>query len=117
MELKEYQDWTENLCVKLKTVEDDNTHMIMGMATEIGELIDVFKKNLAYGKELDLVNIKEEIGDIMFYVASFCRINDFNLMDIINTNVAKLEARYPEKFSQHSALNRDLERERKILEK
>lgn len=116
MNLKEYQDWTGKTCAKLKTVEEDNTHMIMGMATEIGELIDVFKKNLAYGKELDVVNIKEEIGDIMFYVASFCRINGFNLEDIINTNVQKLETRYPEKFTKDSALNRDLKKERQILE-
>ena len=116
MNLKEYCDWTENTCAKLENKNLDNFHMIMGMATEVGELVDVFKKYMAYGKDIDWVNVKEEIGDLMFYIASFCRINNLSLDEIIYTNVAKLETRYPEKFTQEKALNRDLDAERSILE-
>jgi len=116
MNLKEYCKWTENTCAKLENKNLDNFHMIMGMTTEVGELVDVFKKDMAYGKDIDWVNVKEEIGDLMFYIASFCRINNFDLENIIATNVAKLECRYPEKFTQENALNRDLDAERIILE-
>jgi NTP pyrophosphatase (non-canonical NTP hydrolase) len=117
MELNDYAKWTVNTCAKLDTHKEDITHMLFGMTTEIGELTDIFKKSLAYGKDIDWVNVEEEIGDLMFYIASFCRINNLDLQEIINTNVLKLESRYPEKFSEHDALNRDLNKERSILEK
>lgn len=117
MELNDYVEWTANTCASLDTRKEDITHMLFGIITETGELTDIFKKGLAYGKEIDWVNVEEELGDIMFYIASFCRINGLNLEEIINTNVLKLESRYPEKFTQFHANNRNLEKERGILEK
>jgi NTP pyrophosphatase (non-canonical NTP hydrolase) len=89
--------------------------MLFGMATEIGELMDVFKKNLAYDTTIDWINVREEIGDIMFYLASFCRINNIDLDTVIGVNVAKLMSRYPENFDKWRANNRDLKTEREIL--
>jgi NTP pyrophosphatase (non-canonical NTP hydrolase) len=114
--LYEYEEWTANTCAQLTTSELDDVHMLFGMMTEVGELVDVFKKNMAYGKEIDWFNVEEEIGDLMFYIASFCRMNDLDLQEIIETNIAKLETRYPEKFSKEKALNRNLNKERAILE-
>lgn len=94
----------------------DNIHMTMGMSTEANELLDIFKKQLAYSKLPDMVNAKEEIGDLMWYVANFCRINNIDLMDALQINIKKLEARYPGKFSNEKAINRDLDAERRILE-
>lgn len=116
MKLNDYVKWTGNTCARLGSPGDDITHMIFGIMTETGELTDIFKKSMAYKKEVDWVNVKEELGDLMFYISSFCRINYLDLEEIIETNVAKLEARYPEKFTEHHALNRDLLHERKILE-
>jgi len=116
--LENYVKWTGKTCAKLHTHKDDVTHMLFGMITEVGELIDVFKKDLAYNKEIDWVNVEEELGDLMFYIASFCRMNNLNLEDIILSNVTKLETRYSEKkFSEEEAKNRDLPKERKALEK
>lgn len=125
MNLKQYTEWTENTCATLpnQSIERlesnflNNVHMVLGISTEAGELEDVFKKHLAYGKKIDWVNVREEIGDIMYYIGSMCRINGFDLQEIIETNVRKLEFRYPNKFSQESALNRDIDAERDILEK
>jgi NTP pyrophosphatase (non-canonical NTP hydrolase) len=117
MKLNDYVDWTKNTSARLESPGDDITHMLFGMVTEIGELIDIFKKDMAYKKEVDWINVNEEIGDLMFYIAGFCRINYLDLEKIIETNVAKLEARYPEKFTEHHAKNRDLLHEREILEK
>lgn len=114
--LNDYVNWTANTCASLATKDVDVVHMIFGMMTEVGELTDIFKKSIAYGKEVDEVNVKEEIGDLMFYIASFCRINGYNLEEIILTNIEKLETRYPEKFTQFHANNRDLDKEREILE-
>lgn len=113
MELKEYQEKAQNT---LALTKDDIMHMILGMLTELGELSDGYKKALAYGKPLDLVNIKEEIGDLMWYIANFCNIHDWDLGEILQTNIDKLSARYPKKFTEENALNRNLDKERKILE-
>ena len=115
--LKEYTQWTENTCASLGTQEADTIHMLFGVTTEVGELMDVFKKYLAYGKPIDWVNVREELGDIMYYLASFCNINGIDLEDVLERNVRKLEARYPEKFNEQDALNRNLANEREILER
>lgn len=91
-------------------------HAGMGMVTEAGEFIDMMKKHLFYGKPLDLVNLSEEIGDEMWYIALAVDILQTTLNDVMAVNIAKLKARYPDKFTEFHAENRDLETERKILE-
>lgn len=43
-------------------------HAILGIAGETGELTDVVKKHILYNKPLDVVNVKEECGDLLFGV-------------------------------------------------
>jgi len=91
-------------------------HGSMGIVTEAGELMDALKKHIYYGKELDLVNIKEEMGDIMWYMAILCDELGTSFDELTTINIDKLKARYPEKFTSEKALNRDLSKEREILE-
>jgi NTP pyrophosphatase (non-canonical NTP hydrolase) len=92
-------------------------HAAMGMVTEAAEFLDVLKKHIYYGKTIDKVNLAEEIGDLCWYMAIACDELHVNLEDIMETNIAKLKARYPNKFTSEDAINRNLETERKILEK
>ena len=117
MEIKEYQEKAKRTLANTKDSLTDDLHMILGMQTESAEIADVYKKHIAYGKELDLVNVKEELGDQMWYIANLCNLHGWDLRDIMSTNIKKLEARFPDKFSQEKALNRDLKTEREILEK
>lgn len=91
-------------------------HGAIGVSTEAGELLDALKKRLMYGKELDLVNIKEEIGDVLWYCAIMLDEMGVSFEDAMSTNIAKLKLRYPEKFDPNAALNRNLDAERKVLE-
>ena len=116
MNWDEYMDKASRTDAELSSKELHDIHMIMGMSTEVGEILDVFKKNLAYGKDVDWVNVKEEVGDLMWYIANFCRTNNFDLHKILETNIEKLESRFPEKFTQEKAIFRDLKKERTILE-
>lgn len=116
MRINDYCEQVENTRAELRNNDVDNVHMLFGIITEVGELMDAFKKNMAYGKDIDWVNVEEEIGDLMWYIAGFCNINDMDLEEILQKNVDKLKARYPEKFSKEKAINRDLEKERRILE-
>lgn len=59
-------------------------HMVAGIVTELGELIDSYKKHIAYNKPLDIVNIQEEIGDIAFYIAGLFSDNDLKSQITIN---------------------------------
>jgi NTP pyrophosphatase (non-canonical NTP hydrolase) len=91
-------------------------HGIIGISTESGELLDAIKKHLMYGKPLDEVNIKEEVADCFWYMAILADTLGFSFEEIQERNIAKLKARFGDKFTEESAINRDLEKERKILE-
>ena len=117
MQIKEYCESAKLTLADLKDLEMDNIHMVLGMLTETGELADVFKKNLAYHKNIDWINVQEEIGDTMWYIANFCNINGFSLEDILSNNIEKLRTRYPNKFTEYDANNRNLDAERSVLEK
>lgn len=115
MNFKEYQEKASRTLADLKKPLMNQLHMIVGMVTESSELADAYKKHFAYGKELDVVNVEEEIGDLLWYVANFCTMMNFDMSNIMQKNINKLEARYPEKFTQEDAINRDLNKERNIL--
>jgi NTP pyrophosphatase (non-canonical NTP hydrolase) len=116
MEINKYQEEASRTCVSIDGGILDDMHMVLGMQTEVAEIADVCKKNIAYGKELDLVNVKEELGDVMWYIANLCNFHGWDLRDILVINISKLKIRYPEKFTTENALNRDLISERKALE-
>ena len=91
-------------------------HGAIGIATESGELLDAIKKHVWYGKPLDGANIEEEIGDVCWYLALLCSARGISLSTVMEMNIAKLRVRYPEKFTEEAALQRDLDAERKVLE-
>lgn len=91
-------------------------HGATGVVTEAGELMDALKKHIYYGAELDKTNVKEEIGDLLWYVGILCDTLGLTFEEVFETNIAKLKARYGDKFNETGALNRDLKKERGILE-
>ncbi len=91
-------------------------HAGIGLATEAGEFLDALKKHVFYGKELDTVNLSEEMGDIFWYCALIADELGVDFSKVMDTNIAKLKARYGEKFSETKAENRNLKAERNILE-
>lgn len=116
MTTEEYQIKTARTLAQLNSRFENEMHMALGLVTEAGEFADVYKKALAYNKEIDYVNLKEEIGDILWYISNFCNMLGWSLSDVMDLNIKKLETRYPEKFTDDLAINRDLDAERDILE-
>ena len=82
-------------------------HAVMGLVTEAAECMDALKKAKIYGRELDLVNLKEEAGDIMWYLAVLADELGVSFEEIWEKNIAKLKTRYPEKYTDEHAINRD----------
>jgi len=92
-------------------------HSVLGINTEAGEILDLVKKNMYYGKNLDLLDMKEEIGDLLFYIQSLCEAIGTSFDEIMRINIAKLRTRYPNGYTQDKALVRDKKLERRRMEK
>lgn len=91
-------------------------HGGIGLATEAGEFLDALKKQIFYGKELDRVNLAEELGDLFWYCAIISDELGVPFANIMETNIKKLKARYGDRFTEEKAEKRDLQTERQILE-
>ena len=191
--LAEYSQLASRTCPDLGTPILNMVHMNLGIITEIGEALDPIKKKIAYNKQLDVVNVGEEIADCAWYIVNRARLflpqdvfqniystqeefdkaltgfnqqfvngefdtikniaelitsvfpqtdirNTSNLeafvgipdlvllyktaeffkldfWQILTNNIEKLQIRYPEKFTEEAALNRNLDAEREVLEK
>lgn len=173
MTLKEYSTLCNRTNADLGSLEQNVLHMDIGMFTELGELMDILKKKLAYKKEIDPTHLQEEVSDVLWYAVNKALFLNENIeeleemlnvdlsdidtepvdieatfqviLDCINSgfdtplviasmfaisqgfglgfykglenNINKLMVRYPNKFSEEHALNRNLELERAELEK
>ena len=78
----------------------------MGLCGESGEAIDLVKKHLAQGHELDKARLAKELGDIAWYLAEMATVLDIELEEVFVRNIEKLKKRYPEGFDKEKSLNR-----------
>ena len=79
---------------------------VMGLCGESGEAIDIVKKWMAQGHELDKVHLAKELGDIAWYLAEAATALDAQLDDIFAANLEKLRRRYPEGFDTEKSIHR-----------
>jgi len=91
-------------------------HSILGKMDEIGELAKELKAYLWYGKTLDHTNCKEELGDDLWYTALAMSALETDFDEVMQKNIQKLKTRYPDKFDTERAINRDIGKERDVLE-
>jgi NTP pyrophosphatase (non-canonical NTP hydrolase) len=101
---------------ELSSEDSENfIHGVIGLATEAGELLELLRDTLA-GKPLDRTNLKEEVGDGKWYMAILAKVGRFMWGDDERVNIQKLRARFPNRFTEYDANNRNLSAERDILE-
>lgn len=79
---------------------------VMGLCGEAGEAIDLVKKHLHQGHELDRQALKKELGDIAWYLAETAYALDLTLEDVLTANLEKLKARYPDGFDTERSVQR-----------
>lgn len=101
-------------------------HAVMGLSTEAGEMMDVLKRHIFYGQDLDhgrLLNLLEEAGDICWYLFGILLDElgkQLNLEDpaqsCLKGNLAKLQSRYGGQFNQSGALCRDTDEEMRAMQ-
>lgn len=78
----------------------------LGLCGESGEVADLIKKHRFQGHDLDLDHVAKELGDISWYLAVGAYSIGYDLEKILQMNVDKLKARYPDGFSADRSLHR-----------
>lgn len=79
---------------------------VMGLCGESGEAIDIVKKHLAQGHELDREGLIKELGDISWYIAETAFALDVDLETVLQGNIDKLKKRYPQGFDREKSVHR-----------
>jgi NTP pyrophosphatase (non-canonical NTP hydrolase) len=90
----------------LSNVTSQLLHAHLGITTELGEFASPLKKRLMYGQTLDITNMVEECGDMLWYISLALNALGVDLETCMNDNINKLKIRYPEKFTYELAKER-----------
>ena len=106
MEINDYQRLAMTTLNPALDKKDVLINSVMGLCGESGEAIDIVKKWLAQGHELDRAHLAKELGDVAWYLAEAATALDIPLEDILRANLDKLKARYPEGFSARNSIER-----------
>ena len=106
MTINEYQKLAMTTLNPALNKKDVLINGVMGLCGESGEAIDIVKKWLAQGHELDKEKLSKELGDICWYLAETATALDLSLEDIMSANIEKLKKRYPDGFDADRSINR-----------
>ena len=109
MTANEYQALAMRTCpVELRREMSHSSmlHGLMGLNGEAGEAIDILKKVIFQGHELDTEHLAKELGDVAWYLAVTANAIGYSLEDIFKMNIEKLKARYPKGFDTEKSTNR-----------
>ena len=106
MDVDKYQE----LAMRTLNPEIDKKELIlnaaMGLCGESGEVIDLVKKHLFQGHDLDDEKLIKELGDVAWYLAEAATALYVNLSEILEKNIKKLENRFPDGFNSNRSINR-----------
>ncbi len=106
MTVNEYQVQAMTTLNGALSRKDVLINSVMGLCGESGEAIDIVKKWLAQGHDLDKAHLAKELGDIAWYLAEAATALDIPLEDIFQANLDKLKKRYPQGFDTQRSLTR-----------
>ena len=106
MTINEYQRLAMTTLNPALDQKDVLINGVMGLCGESGEAIDIVKKWLAQGHSLDREKLIKELGDIAWYLAETAWALEVPLEDVLQGNIDKLKARYPDGFDTGRSINR-----------
>lgn len=112
---REYPE-IENVKVAATMEAKPPQDLIMSMLKGILQIQDLIKKKLYYNKTINQDSMNTLVAVIDMYIRMYLNLYNLKIEDVWERNIAKLKARYGDKFSSDRAINRNLETERTILE-
>lgn len=107
MNINEYQKLAMKTLNPKLDKKDVLINGVMGLCGESGETIDIVKKHLAQGHDLDKDKIIDELGDVAWYIAETAYALDTDLETVLSRNIDKLKKRYPQGFDEDKSINRN----------
>ena len=87
------------------TRKEQMTHALHGMVGEVGEIHSLYQK-VFQGHTFDEDHAKKEVGDLLWFIAEYCTAMGWELDDVMQMNIDKLKARFPDGFEAEKSLNR-----------
>ena len=106
MTINEYQQLAMTTLNPALSEKEVLTNAVMGLCGESGEVIDLVKKHLHQGHPLDREKLVKELGDVAWYLAEAATALGVPLEEILQGNIDKLRARFPEGFDTERSLHR-----------
>lgn len=107
MTFNEYQELAMRTLNKEMSKKDMLINGVMGLCGESGEAIDMVKKHLAQGHEIDREKLIKELGDIAWYLAEMATVLDIEFEEVFVRNIEKLKKRYPDGFDKEKSIKRE----------
>ena len=106
MQVNEYQKAAMETLNPALNQKEVLINSVMGLCGESGEAIDIVKKWLMQGHELDKEHLVKELGDVAWYLAEAATALDGPLEVIFQGNLDKLRRRFPNGFDTEASVNR-----------
>ncbi len=102
MDLKEYQKLCQKTAKKFRDKEKEIMTWGLGIAGEAGDVSGCIKKTYSH-KDNQKQGIKENLGDVLWYIAMICNFFDWDMEEIMGENIKKLKKRHPKGFRNKNA--------------
>ena len=106
MRVNEYQEAAMATLNPALDKKDVLVNSVMGLCGESGEAIDIVKKWLMQGHELDKDHLIKELGDVAWYLAEAATALDVPLETVLQGNLDKLRQRFPNGFETEASIHR-----------
>ena len=106
MQVNEYQKAAMETLNPALNQKEVLINSVMGLCGESGEAIDIVKKWMMQGHELDKEHLVKELGDVAWYLAEAATALDVPLEVIFQGSLDKLRRRFPNGFDTEASVNR-----------
>lgn len=106
MEIYDYYMAAQRTMNPSLTWESMKNHALHGIASETGEIHGLYQK-VYQGHELSKERIKDELGDLLWFVMELCFAEHIDPDEVLEYNIDKLRKRFPQGFSEERSVNRD----------
>lgn len=106
MQINDYEKSVLRTANETLTPIEQLTNGLMGLNGEAGEAIDILKKHLYQGHELDYEHLVKELGDVAWYLTISAHAIGVSLETVLALNVDKLKDRYPDGFDPDRSVHR-----------
>ena len=106
MDFRQYQRNAVRTAAKHPDWEKQVMVLTLGLAGEAGEVVELIKKGIGHGHEIDLAKLEKELGDQLWYLFNLAEEFDIDMNKVAEDNITKLQKRYPQGFTTQASIAR-----------